>query len=57
MNGTLLQRFRWWLCRRFGHRGRIYTDNNITDPEICTRCNSLLSTRYSRERAALKEQP
>ena len=43
--------FKLWLCRRFGHRGRIdYASLGGGDPEICRRCGQLLSTNYSRSK-------
>lgn len=53
MNYTWRERFARWLCEKFGHKARIEYDNpGGGDPEICKRCNRLLSTAYSRERAA-----
>jgi len=47
MNGTLIERFRRWMCRKFGHRP--YREA-MTEAEFCTRCRQLLSTRYSRSK-------
>lgn len=53
MNGTLRERFMRWLCSKLGHRGRIRHDlQGGGDPEICTRCNALVSTAWSRARAS-----
>lgn len=50
MMPSLLDRLRAWLCRKFGHRARIdYQSPGGHDPEVCRRCNTLLSTAYSRE--------
>lgn len=49
MKEDLIQRFRRWLCRKFGHRGVIDCQSSGGgDPEICRRCRALLSTAYSR---------
>jgi hypothetical protein len=36
--------FMRWLCRRRGHWTRL----DVAEHEICRRCNSLVSTPYSR---------
>lgn len=49
MMPSLWERFMAWLCVKLGHRARIdYDSPGGGDPEICTRCNRLLSTAYSR---------
>lgn len=51
MRGTWWERLQRWLCRKFGHRGRIdYASAGGGDPEVCTRCGQLLSTAFSRSR-------
>jgi hypothetical protein len=47
MMPSLLERF-----RQFGHRAFIDYDNpGGGDPEICRRCNALISTAYSRSKS------
>lgn len=51
MNGTFWDRINWWLCRKFGHKPEIkYDSPGGGDPEVCKRCDLLMSTAYSRER-------
>lgn len=48
---ALLQRARRWWCERFGHRGEILHDcPGGGEPEVCRRCNRLLTTAWSRAR-------
>jgi hypothetical protein len=55
VNGSLWERFMRWLCKTFGHRTYIdYTSTGGGDPEICYRCNALVSTACSR--AALRQE-
>ena len=50
MDYTLTERFKLWLCHMFGHRAFIdYNSSCGSAPEICRRCNRLLSTAFSRE--------
>lgn len=52
MSEALWHVFMSWICRKFGHRAHIdYDSRGGGDPEICKRCDRLLSTRYSRSRA------
>lgn len=51
MNKPLIERFKEWLCTKLGHKAIIdYNCPGGGDPEICTRCNRLLSTAYSRSK-------
>lgn len=51
MKEILLARLARWVCKNFGHQSRIHYDfPGGGDPEICSRCNSLLSTAYSRQK-------
>lgn len=51
MSEALWHLFKRWLCRKFGHRGRIdYASPGGGDPEVCLRCGNLLSTAYSRSK-------
>jgi hypothetical protein len=51
MSEALWYVFKSWLCRKFGHRAEIhYSSLGGGDPEICRRCNRLLSTAYSRSK-------
>lgn len=53
MKEVLLARLARWICKNFGHQSRIHYDfPGGGDPEICSRCNSLLSTAYSRQKEA-----
>ena len=52
---TLWQRIMEWICQKIGHRGKIdYKSPGGGNPEVCARCNLLLSTEYSRKRRALQ---
>ncbi len=46
----LWQRIKEWICAKAGHSSKVLEGNG--DPEICTRCNLLLSTAFSRARKA-----
>lgn len=49
MNQTLFERLKNWICSKIGHKSFIdYNSLGGGDPEICKRCNRLLSTAYSR---------
>ena len=52
MEYTWRQKLANWLCRTFGHRAHIdYDSPGGGDPEVCRRCDRLLSTAYSRSKA------
>ena len=49
MEESLWQQFMNWICKEFGHNGKIDRESpGGGDPEVCTRCKRLLSTAYSR---------
>ncbi len=51
MSEALWYMFKSWICKKFGHRGRIdYNSPGGGDPEVCSRCDRLLSTAYSRNK-------
>lgn len=55
MRPPLWQRIKEWICSKIGHNGKILLDSpGGGAPEICTRCNLLMSTEYSRSRRALQ---
>lgn len=57
MNYTLTQRIQNWICSKFGHKSFIDHDcPSGTEPEVCKRCNKLISTQYSRRFLSYSEK-
>ena len=51
MMPTWWERLKAWVCEKFGHNAYIdYESAGGGDPEVCRRCNRLLSTAYSRSK-------